>query len=104
MDIDEDNLKQGLLGLVIALVEVIKEALEGQALRRMEGGSLTEEEVNRLGEALLDLEAALEGIKREHGIEEAVQSVKDELDGLVDGALAEMINPRRWEQELKAGR
>ncbi|MDI6640389.1 MAG: gas vesicle protein K, partial [Methanocellales archaeon] len=64
VDIDEDNLKQGILGLVIALVEIIKDALEEQALRRIEGGSLTEEEVERLGEALMDLDEALESIKR----------------------------------------
>ena len=41
--VDEDNLKQGLLGLVVALVEIIKEALERQALRRIETGRLTAE-------------------------------------------------------------
>jgi len=101
INVDEDNLKQGLLGLVIALVEVIKEVLEGQALRRMEGGSLTEEEVNRLGEALIDLDNAIESIKKEQNLEEAVQSIRDSLDEVVDSTLAKMINPERWEHEVK---
>ena len=42
--VNEDNLKQGLLTLVVTLVEVIQDALETQALRRIEGGSLTAEE------------------------------------------------------------
>lgn len=98
MEIDEDNMRQGLLGLVMALLEVIKEALEGQALRRMEGGRLTEQEVDRLGTALMDLEGAIEGIKRDQGIEDIVRSVREELDGLVDGVVNDMIDPERWEE------
>ena len=41
LEINEKELKQGVLGLVMALVEVIHEALKHQAVRRMEGGSLT---------------------------------------------------------------
>ncbi|MDP2951752.1 MAG: gas vesicle protein GvpK, partial [Chloroflexota bacterium] len=48
VNIDEKSLKHGLLGLVMALVEIIRDALKLQALKRMEGGSLTEEEVERL--------------------------------------------------------
>ena len=48
INIDENNLKHGVLGLVLALVEIIKDALRIQAFERMESGSLTEEEVERL--------------------------------------------------------
>ena len=87
LDIDEKNLKHGVLALVIALVEVIREALKHQALRRMEGGNLTEEEIERLGIALMDFEAAVDEIKREQGIGESVKSVRDGLDKIVDDAL-----------------
>lgn len=97
IDIDEKNLKHGILGLVIALVEIIKDALKHQALKRMEGGSLTEEEMNRLGEALMDLDAAIEAMKIEQGITESVKSVRDGLDSMVDELLDKMINPERWE-------
>jgi hypothetical protein len=40
--------------------------------------------VERLGAALADLDVAIEGIKREQGLEQAVQSVRDGLDDLVD--------------------
>ena len=66
LNIDEKSLKHGVLGLVIALVEVIRDALKLQAMKRMEGGNLTEEETERLGEALMDLDTAIEEIKREH--------------------------------------
>ena len=97
LDLDEKDLKSGLLGLVVALVEIIKEALRLQALKRMEVGSLTEPEIERLGEALMDLDGALEKIKMEMGVSESVKSVRDSLDQAVDGALASMLGPQRWE-------
>ena len=82
--IDQDNLKNGVLGLVLAVVEILRDALQNQATRRIESGTLTDEEVERLGAALADLDIAIEGIKREQGLEQAVQSVRDGLDDLVN--------------------
>ena len=96
--IDESNLKQGILGLVVALVEVISDALRIQALKRMESGILTDEECERLGKAMMDLDTALEEIIKEQGLTESVQSVRDGLDNLVDEVTETMINPERWEE------
>ncbi len=82
IDIDKDNMKQAVMGLVLALVEIIRDILRTQAVRRMEGGSLTGEEIERLGKSLMQLDQVIEQLKEEHGVEEAVRSVKDELDGL----------------------
>ena len=101
LDIDEDNLKQGVLGLVLALVEIIRDALRLQAFKRMEGGSLTEEEIERLGEALMDLDVAIEEIKKEQGITESVKSVRDGLDSIVDDVIDKMLNPERWSKEVE---
>lgn len=98
ISIDESNLKHGILGLVIALVEVIRDALRIQALRRMESGILSEEEVNRLGEALMELDIAIDEIKREQGITESVKAVRDGLDEIVDDLLDRMLDPERWEE------
>lgn len=100
IDIDADNLKHGVLGLVIALVEIIRDALKIQAFKRMEGGSLKEDEVERLGEALMDLDTAIEQIKEEQGITQSVQSVRDGLDSIVDDVLDQMINPERWREKV----
>ena len=102
IEIDEKNLKHGVLGLVIALVEIIKEALKLQAVRRMEGGSLTEEEIERLGQALMDLDAAIEEIKEEQGISESVRSVRDGLDDLVNDVIGRFVNPEEWQTEAEA--
>jgi hypothetical protein len=104
IDVDEGNLKQGLLGLVIALVEVIKDALATQAFKRVEGGRLTEAEMERLGAALADLDVAMAQIKEEHGVAETVKKVRDGLDDLVGDVVDRMINPQRWSDELASGK
>jgi hypothetical protein len=99
INIDERNLKHGILGLVIALVEVIRDALKIQAIKRMESGALSEEECERLGKALMELDIALEEIKKEQGITESVQAVRDGLDEIVDGVIDRIVNPETWEGE-----
>jgi len=94
LDINQDNLKQGVLGLVLALVEIIRDTLKIQALKRMESGSLTEEEIDRLGEALLELDTAIDQIKEEQGVTQAVQAVRDGLDTLVDDVIDQIVNPQ----------
>ena len=101
IDINEDNLKQGVLGLVLALVEVIRDALRIQAFKRMESGILTDKECERLGEALMDLDIALEEIKEQQGITESVQAVRDGLDEIVDDVIDRIVNPERWREEAE---
>ena len=99
LDIDEDNLKHGVLGLVMALVEVIRDALKHQAYRRMESETLTDEELDRLGAALMDLDTAIEQIKEEQGITESVKAVRDGLDDIVNDVVDRLVNPERWREE-----
>jgi len=99
LNIDEDNLKHGVLGLVMALVEIIRDALKTQAFRRIEDGTLTEEEIERLGRAFMELDRAIEEIKCEQGVSESVKNVRDGLDRIVDDVVDRMINPRRWAEE-----
>ena len=89
----------GVLGLVFALVEIIRDALKIQALKRIDSGNLTDEECERLGQALMDLDIALEEIKIEQGITESVQAVRDGLDDIVDNVIDRILNPERWRQE-----
>jgi hypothetical protein len=101
IDIKEDNLKHGVLGLVLALVEVIRDALKIQAIRRIESGILTDEECERLGQALMDLDIALEEIKEEQGITQSVQAVRDGLDDIVDDVVGRIVNPERWQEKAR---
>jgi hypothetical protein len=99
--IEEDNLKSGLLGLVVTLVEIIQEVLEREAIRRMESGRLKDEEIDRLGKGLMELDAALKHIKKENHLEKTVRSVRLDLDKLVEETIDIMANPERWEQEME---
>jgi len=85
--IDEDNLRSGLLGLIVALVEVIDEVLEREAMKRMESGRLQEEEINRLGKGLMDLEYALKKIKTDNDIDDIVAQIRSDLDMVVNDSL-----------------
>ncbi|MDP2859771.1 MAG: gas vesicle protein K [Bacillota bacterium] len=91
--ISEDNLKHGVLALVLALVEIVRDALKHQAYRRMESGSLTGEQVERLGQALLELDRAIEEIQEQQGAGEAVRSVREGLDSVVDDLITLMLDP-----------
>ena len=99
--IDEDNLKSGLLGLVVALVEIIVDVLEREAIRRMESGRLKDQEIDRLGNALMELRSALEHIKKENHLEKTIRSVRTDLDKLVEETIDIMANPERWEREME---
>ena len=96
LKVDEGNLKQGVLALAIALVEVIEKALEGQAIRRIDAGDLTEAELNRLGEGLIDLEEAITQIKADYNITESVAELRRGLDVVVDDVVDKLVNPSRW--------
>ncbi|WP_434591287.1 gas vesicle protein K [Brevibacterium sp. 1718] len=103
LNVNEESLKHGVLTLVVTLVEVIQEALETQAVRRMEGGDLTEDEQNRLGEALLELDEAMDQIKDQHGITGSVEDLHRGLDDVVDEVVDKLINPARWAEENGKG-
>jgi hypothetical protein len=91
--IDEDNLTAGLLTLVVTLVEIIQEALETQAVRRIEGGTLTAEEQERLGNALLQLDEAMAQLKLDHGITDSVAELRRGLDDIVADLVERVTNP-----------
>ena len=91
--VDSDNLKEGLLGLVIALVEIIKEVLQKQAIYRLESNSLSEEEAEKLGLAFMRLDETLEKIKRENNLEKTADKIRSDLDNLVDNSITKLIDP-----------
>jgi hypothetical protein len=68
---DPEHVEKGLAQLVLTVVELLRQLMERQALRRIEGGSLDEAEVERLGVALMKLEERMEELKREFELEDA---------------------------------
>ena len=70
IDIDPDDVERGLAGLVLGLVELLRRILEKQAVRRMEGGTLTDDEIERVGLALMRLERKVRDLATEFGLTE----------------------------------
>src|SRR5512144_2548056 len=65
---DPERVEQGLARLVLTVIELLRKVLEHQAIRRMDGGSLTDEEVERLGLALLKLSQRMDEMKATFGL------------------------------------
>ena len=70
IDADPEHVEKGLAQLVLTLVELLRQLMERQALRRMEDGTLTDEEIDRLGETFMKLEQRLDELKRQVEIED----------------------------------
>jgi actin-like ATPase involved in cell morphogenesis len=68
VDVTAESVEQGLAKLVLTLIELIRRLLEKQAVRRMEGGRLSAEEVEALGLALMKLEEKMAELKEQFGL------------------------------------
>jgi len=67
---DRENLEKGLAQLVLTLIELLRQLMERQALRRIEGDSLTPDEIERLGETFMLLEERMNELKEAFEIED----------------------------------
>ena len=65
---DPERVEQGLARLVLTVIELLREVLEHQAVRRMDGGTLTDEEIERLGLSLLKLNSRMDELKEIFGL------------------------------------
>jgi hypothetical protein len=65
IDADPERVERGLAQLVLTIVELLRQIMERQALRRIDGGTLSDEQVERLGRAFMELDRRMEEL-REH--------------------------------------
>lgn len=65
---DPENLEKGLAQLVLTVVELLRQLMERQAIRRIEGGTLSDEEIERLGRTFLGLAERMEELKDAFGL------------------------------------
>ena len=70
IDSDPENVERGLAQLVLTLVELVRQIMERQALRRVEAGGLTDDEVERVGRTLMLLADRMEELKEAFGLED----------------------------------
>jgi hypothetical protein len=65
---DPEHVENGLARLVLTVIELLREILEHQAIRRMDGGTLSDEQIVRLGLALLKLSERMDELKATFGL------------------------------------
>jgi hypothetical protein len=70
VEADPENVERGLAQLVLTIVELLRQIMERQALRRVEAGNLDDETVERLGRTLMALETRMEELKETFGLED----------------------------------
>lgn len=68
LNADPEGLEKGLAQLVLTLVELLRELMERQAVRRIEAGTLTDEEVERLGRTFMALSERMDELKEAFGL------------------------------------
>ena len=70
LEADPENVERGLAQLVLTIVELLRQLMERQALRRVEAGNLDDETIERLGQTLMALEARMGELKASFGLED----------------------------------
>jgi Gas vesicle protein K len=65
---DPEGVERGLAQLVLTIVELLRQLMERQALRRVEAGGLSDEQVERLGETLMLLAERMDELKEDFGL------------------------------------
>ena len=69
INFEPEKAEQGLAQLVLTVVELLRQIVERHAMRRVEGGTLTDEQVENLGIALMNLEEKMEELKEVFGLD-----------------------------------
>jgi hypothetical protein len=70
LEADRDDVARGLAQLVLTIIELLRQLMERQAIRRVEAGDLSDDQVERLGQALMALERQMGELKDEFGLED----------------------------------
>jgi hypothetical protein len=65
---DPESVERGLAQLVLTIVELLRQLMERQALRRVDGGTLTDDEVERLGRTFMELDLRMEELREQFGL------------------------------------
>jgi hypothetical protein len=70
LDADPENVERGLAQLVLTVIELLRQLMERQALRRVDAGGLDDETVERLGRTLMALESRMQDLKDIFGLDD----------------------------------
>jgi len=67
---DPESLERGLAQLVLTIVELLRQLMERQALRRIDSGGLSDEQEERLGRTFMELDRRMAELREEFGLTE----------------------------------
>jgi len=65
---DPENVERGLAQLVLTIVELLRQLMERQAIRRVDAGTLDDDQIERLGETFMKLEQRMAELRDEFGL------------------------------------
>ena len=65
---DPEDVRRSVMQLVLTLVDFIRQVMERQAIRRMDEGTLSPEEIEKIGVALMKLEETVHDLARQAGL------------------------------------
>ncbi|GGM44500.1 gas vesicle protein K [Dactylosporangium sucinum] len=68
LEVDRDNVERGFAGLVLTVIELLRQLMERQALRRIDVGDLTDEQVEEIGATLMALDERMTELREHFGL------------------------------------
>jgi len=69
IDADPESVERGLVSLVLTIVELLRQLMERQALRRVDQGTLTDDQIEKIGWTLMSLEQKMDELRDHFGLE-----------------------------------
>ena len=96
LNVDARDVGRGLAALVVTILDLVRQLLERQALRRVDAGDLSDDEIEGLGQALLALEDGFDELRGKLGLAAEDRGLSAEIANLAD-AIAQPIDPAREE-------
>lgn len=70
IDADPESVERGLAQLVLTIVELLRQLMERQALRRVDAGSLSDDQIERVGRTFMELDRRMEELREQFGLTE----------------------------------
>jgi Gas vesicle protein K len=70
VNLEPGRIERGLLRLVLSIVELLRQLMEKQALRRIDAGSLSPDDADRVGRSLMEVEETIRTLQKQYGIDD----------------------------------
>ena len=71
LGLNPENVEQGLAKLVLTIIELLRKLMENQALRRIENGTVTDEETERMGDTFMKLDEKMKELREIFNLKES---------------------------------